>query len=99
MNKGREVFVTDFWDSTSNLGTIRNTRGATYIGFIVLCKENKKDQSNNREGFRQGGIEYKYQTVSLTCKVNFRILFHAIQTSHVNDGIQICSCVNAICEN
>ena len=62
MNKGREVFVTDFWDSTSNLGTIRNTRGATYIGFIVLCKGNKKDQSNNREGFRQGGIEYKYQT-------------------------------------
>ena len=62
MNKGREVFVTEFWDSTSNLATSRNKRGATYIGFIFLCKENKKDHSNNGEGFRQGGIEYKYQT-------------------------------------
>ena len=41
MNKGREVFVTDFWDSTSNLATSRNNRDATYIGFICLCKENK----------------------------------------------------------
>ena len=54
MNKGREVFVTDFWDSTSNLATSQNTRGATYIGFIVPCKENKKDQSKNGEGFSSG---------------------------------------------
>ena len=29
----------------------------------------------------------------------FRIFFRTIQTSRVNDGIQICSCVNVICEN
>ena len=59
MNKGREVFVTDFWDSTSNLATSRNNRDATYIGFICLCKENKKDHSNSGEGFRQGGIRIR----------------------------------------
>ena len=59
MNKGREVFVTDFWDSTSNLATSRNTRGAAYIGFIVLYNENKIDQSNNGEDFRQDEIRIR----------------------------------------
>lgn len=51
MNKGREVFVIDFWDLILNLVISWNNCDVIYIGFICFCKENKKDYLNNGEGF------------------------------------------------